>query len=163
LNQLTQSRVKEMFDYNEETGVLTWRRQNGHKKAGALAGSMEKKTGYMRVTLDRRQHTTHRVIWLYVHGKHPEHEIDHINGNRADNRICNLREATHAQNCQNRRKSCGKTSGFIGVKWNKARKVWSAAVFTNGKELYLGAFASAEAAYQAYVDAKRKLHPFSTL
>lgn len=90
--------------------------------------------------------------------------IDHINGDRADNRIANLRQATTAENSQNERgPRAHATSGFLGVGWHAQQSRWRARITVNGKRRHLGLFDTPEAAYAAYVEAKRALHPFSTL
>ena len=116
--------------------------------------------GYCIIRLDDRLYTAHRLAWLYVHGQWPTHQLDHINGNRQDNRLCNLRPATNAENAQNRTRKSN-TSGFPGVR--KTNSKWTAEIKVNYKPIRLGRFDSPEAAYAAYLEAKRKYHPFSLI
>lgn len=115
--------------------------------------------GYHRVRIDGFVYLCHRLAWFYVHGKEPEHEIDHRNGDPGDNRIDNLRCATHEQNSQNRR-ARKNISGHPGAKWIESRKKWSARVKVGGKDIHIGMFETAEEASAAYIEKKRELHSF---
>jgi HNH endonuclease len=107
-------------------------------------------------------HLAHRLAWLYVHGIWPERKIDHINGNPCDNRLVNLRDVSQAQNMQNYRKAkSGSALGIQGVTRNGTG--FMAQLTVNYKNVYLGTFRTSEAAHEAYLVAKRNLHPFSTL
>lgn len=130
------TRLHELFDYDDKTGVLT--RKTGKWK-GRKAGTLRK--GYVIVYLDRQFRLAHRIIWAMHNGRWPENEIDHINRIKDDNRIENLRPATHAQNCQNRN---GK-----GVCWHKATKKWNAYVFIKRKRIDLGLFTNIDDALAA--------------
>jgi len=120
--------------------------------------------GYISISINRNRYLAHRLAWLYENGDWPKQDIDHINGNRSDNRIENLRDVSHQVNCQNKR-SIGKqnTSGFLGVNWRKDRQKWRAVISTRRKQKFLGFFDTAQEAHQAYLIAKRKLHEGSTL
>ena len=91
-------------------------------------------------------------------GAWPEKHIDHINGDPADNRWINLREATISQNCQNRRKPNTNTSGIRGVSWHKTQRKWCANIKLAGKAYYLGSFDTKDAAGAAYAAASANLH-----
>lgn len=157
---ITQSRLKELLSYDSETGLLTWIINRKSVKIGFIAGTLCD-TGYISVTLDMKRYKAHRLVWLYVHGEFPKECLDHINRDRADNRIDNLREVTNAENQQNKQfKSTGRLLGCH--KLNKSEKFYSCIRF-EGKNLRLGVFDTEEGAHQAYVSAKRKLHPFSTI
>ena len=96
---LTAERARELLDYDPETGVLTWKVAVGTKiKPGMHAATRPNKSGHLVMKIVRRNYFQHRVAWLIAHGRWPEHTIDHINQNPADNRLCNLRDVTHADN-----------------------------------------------------------------
>ncbi|MEY2160420.1 MULTISPECIES: HNH endonuclease signature motif containing protein [unclassified Rhodanobacter] len=142
------------FDYDRETGVLLWRihKSNHHGKIGSVAGSISER-GYWRVKVDGRSYMVHRIIWLMVNGVFPK-EIDHINGIRTDNRLCNLREASRSQNCANKRTPSTNTSGFKGV--SKSQNRWCAQIKVHGRYRHLGSHASPEDAAKAYAKAAVK-------
>ena len=143
---LTQQRLKELLVYDPETGVFTWRKDRAdNARRGAIAGS-PKSDGYMRLCIDGRRYRAHRIAWLYVTGKWPTKEIDHINGDGLDNRWANLREATRSQNMCNTALRADNKSGFKGVSWVTARRKWHAQIA--GKSL--GHFDNLEAAARAY-------------
>lgn len=150
---LTQEKVRLLFHYDPETGVLT-RIAAGHTSQrfiGETAGSINRTNGYVNVKIGTNNgFRAHRLIWLYVHGLWPQHDLDHINGIRHDNRLCNLREATRAQNVHNA--SCRKTSisGIKGVSWDNAKACWITQVYRPDGTKYLGCFESKEDAAKAY-------------
>lgn len=162
---LTQERLKELLDYDPETGIFT-RKTRAAKRVqiGDIAGSMHSK-GYWVVKIDNRSHKAHRLAWLYVYGVWPTADLDHVNGIRNDNRICNLREAPNGMNAQNMRHAASnnKSSGLIGASWHKQTKKWNAQITHGNRRIHLGLFDSAEEAHAAYVRAKVELHPFNTL
>jgi hypothetical protein len=98
---LTQNRLKQLLDYQPETGQFTWRvARAGLAKAGSVAGAT-KTQGYRQIMVDGTMYLAHRLAWLYVHGHFPVKMLDHVNRQSWDNRIANLREATHKQNREN--------------------------------------------------------------
>ena len=108
---LTQSEVKRLFDFNAETGVVTRLVTRGYRaKAGDTVGSINDR-GYMTVKIINSTYMLHRVIWLWVYGEFPPNDIDHINGDRADNRLVNLRAVTRQENMKNRCLSKNNKSG----------------------------------------------------
>lgn len=159
---LTQTSIKEVLDYNPLTGEFRWRKTVSRTRAGSVAGKPTK-NGYRVIGIGRRHFLSHRLAWLYVHGKWPREQIDHINGNRSDNRIENLREASHSENCQHLRaaRRDNKSCGLLGATWCKRDKRWLAGITVNNKRKYIGSFGSAQEAHHAYLAAKAKLHPFS--
>lgn len=161
-SMITQERLKELFDYDPETGNLIWNIDRGsNKMRGKIAGYIHS-SGYQHVRTGEGQFRAHRLIWIYHYGKEPKEHIDHINGNRSDNRIENLREATRSENMQNRKKAHKNNSvGLIGVQ--KSGKKWKAAIRLNTIPIYLGTFDTPEGAHSAYLKAKKELHPFSTI
>lgn len=164
---ITQERLKELFNYDQETGLFTWiakSRTIGGLKAGSLTGQTPNSNGYLRISVDSKRDYAHRMAWLYVYGDYPKFDIDHINGNRSDNRIVNLRDVPHIVNSQNLR-SATKTNtiGYMGITWSNYAKAWSSAVTVNGKRIHIGYFKDPEKAHQAYLSLKRKVHEGCTI
>lgn len=141
--------VRSSLHYCPDSGEFT--------RAGLAAGGQDG-LGYVRIRVDGNKYKAHRLAWLYVFGEWPVGMIDHINGIRSDNRLCNLRDVGRAANIQNqRRPRSDNTSGYLGVSLHRSGK-WKASIQANGKYVYLGLFVSKEDARDAYVQAKRKLH-----
>jgi hypothetical protein len=161
---LTQARAQELFHYDEESGIFTRLIRTGHCHVGDIAG-YKHHTGYIQIKIDCKEYLSHRLAFLYAYGVWPKDQIDHINGIRDDNRLCNLREATLAQNYQNQRKaqSDNKTSGLLGVSFDKKRKKWLAQIMIDRKNKHLGRYNTPEEAHEAYLNAKRKLHSHCTI
>lgn len=159
--KLTVERLRELLEYDSSTGLLRWRISRGPVRAGTITGSMVE-DGYLRVSLDGTVYRAHRLVWLYVHGRWPVDQLDHIDGDRANNRLDNLREADLRINNQNRRKAgCNSVSGLLGASPRGGKFI--ANIKVDGKSRYLGTFQTAELAHHAYVNAKRRLHAGSTL
>lgn len=154
-------RVRELLDYNPETGVLIWRvdrlcgKGKGHiiRAAGSEAGGVgatSETNSYRIIRIDGRQYLAHRLAWLIMTGNWPAKGIDHVDGDGLNNRWINLREANQSQNSGNQRLSRNNTSGAKGVRWSADRGKWRAQIKVNGKARYLGAFNTLEAASAAY-------------
>ena len=137
---LTQARLRELLSYDPETGIFTWRRGNGKRTdiAGKTAGF--DCNGYKYLCVDYQKYPAHRVAWFFVHGRWPNGEIDHINRVRNDNRMSNLREATHVQNTYNGPPRKRNTSGMVGVSWDPVNSKWRAHITVGGKMQDLGRF-----------------------
>lgn len=148
---LPQSKLKELFDYDSETGVLIWRnRPISHfksrqafgawntKHAGKTAGSLNHK-GYLQVGINGNRLQAHRIIYKWLHNEEPE-QIDHINHIRDDNRGVNLRNVTNQENQKNASMPSNNTSGVIGVSWYKPSSRWVAYIWVDGKQISLGYF-----------------------
>jgi hypothetical protein len=115
--------------------------------------------GYIRIMVNSKRYKASRLAWLLFYGKEPQNLIDHINGIRSDNRICNLRDVTNSENCQNQLKAKRtSTSGFLGVKKRNRYDKWWATISKNGIEYYLGDYNTPEEAHNAYLIAKKELH-----
>jgi hypothetical protein len=151
-------RVKELLDYDQNTGVFVWRAYRGGTAfAGSIAGGINT-SGHRQIKIDMQQYVAHRLAWYLVTGKEPVNEIDHINGNRDDNRYENLREATDAQNAQNRTVQINNKSGVKGVCWYPRRSMWNAYITAFGARKTIGYFKSIEEAASARKSYERMLH-----
>ena len=159
--RLTAEIVRELLIYQPKTGQLFWRKRRSNVPKGKLAGYINT-YGYRILSIAvggvNKRYPAHRLIWLYVHGRLPKVWIDHINGNKGDNRLVNLREATPTQNHANKRRMKNNTSGFKGVCFDKTRKLWMASFCADYKQKNLGRFTTPEAAHEAYMAAARKYH-----
>ena len=161
---LTQEMLMSVVSYSEETGLFTWKGNRGrYYRGGKVSGHKDKK-GYVSISMFGFSYRAHRMAWLYVHGSWPERQIDHINGEKSDNRISNLRDVGYELNSQNKL-SAMKTSksGLIGVYFDKSHNKWRGEIIANGRRYRLGRFKTAEEAHSAYLGAKAVLHPTSML
>jgi hypothetical protein len=139
---LSQERVKQMLDYDPETGEFTRKTSAGGFPVGTVAGSVNQVNGYRYVSVDRKYHLAHRLAWLYVYGRWPSGPLDHINRVRTDNRIENLREVTATQNNLNLGLASNNKSGEPGVVWDAPRGKWIAQVKHKSCNIHLGRFAT---------------------
>ena len=149
---LTHQSLINLLDYSPISGVFTWRvRPRNHFKnvqaygawntkfAGKEAGGIDGKR-YIRINIDKCKYYTHRLAWLYIHGEWPKNQIDHINRDKTDNRIQNLRDVTNQVNCQNMPMRNSNTSGITGVSWYKNINRWAACIKVDGKTKHGGTF-----------------------
>lgn len=163
MRQIDSTRLKEILNYDFETGIFTWKERLARCVwVGQIAGCS--KFNYTKIVIFSKTYSAHRLAWLYVHGESPQGMIDHINGNKHDNRICNLRLANNSENQQNQKKAqSNNKSGYLGVDFHKRSNSWRATLVVNKKRTEYRGFSTPEEAHQAYLDAKRELHPFSAL
>jgi hypothetical protein len=156
---LTAEFVRSLLEYNPDTGTFVWRARgkkfwdNCH--AGKNAGSICS-TGHLRISILDRGYFAHRLAWLIMTGEHPVNEIDHKDGNPANNKWDNIRAATRQQNQQNRRRHSSNSSGFKGVFKNRIGVTWSAQIYCFGKKIHIGCYPTAEMAHEAYCEAAKK-------
>jgi hypothetical protein len=156
-------RLNETLNYDADLGVFTWRISTTNKiSAGATAGTVMN-AGYIHIQLDKVLYLGHRIAWFLFYGEDPgSSQLDHINGNRTDNRICNLRLAPRGEidNLQNTatRKDC--SSGHPGVQWSAKKNRWRAYVSTEGKQYHLGYFKTKDEAVTARLTGKATYHLF---
>ena len=157
--------LREVFVYDEVCGGLLRRWKSG-KLSRPLShqNGILKSTKYHTVTVRCNTYMLHVVTWAVVHGEWPSDEVDHIDGNKTNNRITNLRVVTHELNTQNRRapSSTNKASGLQGVCSHYTGR-WQARLSYKGRNLHLGTFDTPEAAHAAYLETKRRLHPGCTI
>ena len=153
---ITQDRLKSLLTYDPDTGEFRWKIATARRtKIGCLAGAISNK-GYMRIQVDRRIYSAHRLAWLYTYGVWPTGVIDHINQNKDDNRLCNLRDVSLSVNARNCKLQKNNSSGYKGVSYWAHRRKWAAQIRTEGKNKLLGMFDTPAEAANAYVCFARK-------
>lgn len=156
MKKITQDYLHQVFDYVD--GHLIWKMKVGPRvKVGEKCGHL-RKDGYVQIIFQRKVYSAHRLIWFYVYGVWPKEEVDHIDGNKSNNKIENLRDVTKSQNQQNRKKTKSNTSGWKGVFLDVRNNKWYGKITVNKKKQYLGYFATAHEAHLAYCEAAKKLH-----
>jgi hypothetical protein len=161
--ELTHKKLKEVIVYDQETGEFIWAKTvSSRALVGKTAGRIWNGQ-YRRITIDKVDYQAHRLAWFYVTRTWPVGEIDHINRNKSDNRIVNLRCAGRSGNQQNKGVQQNNKSGYPGVYWHKRDLKWVAAIRCNGKRISLGSYSTPEAAHITYLAAKRNLHPGCTI
>jgi hypothetical protein len=166
----SQEYLKECFNYDEITGSLYWKeRPLSHFKtdrmmkimnarmANTVAGSVSGGR-YLSVIINLKSYRNHRIVWKLVTGSDPTDQIDHINGDKLDNRFENLREANNAQNQYNVGLNKNNTSGFKGVSFDKWYGLWNAAIGFNRKQYRIGRFKTKEQAAEAVMLARESFH-----
>lgn len=154
---LTAALLRDLMKYDETTGLFTSRvKLNSRWPAGRTRGGINH-DGYRLISIKGRQYMAHRLVWLYVHGCWPDQEVDHINGDKDDNRLANLRLANREQNNRNARIRKDNKSGLKGVHRIPSGRYVAAVSFKNKKQ-YLGVFPTAQEAHQAYEREAVKLH-----
>ena len=162
---LTHSILKELLDYNPETGVFTWRHRDSswfmsHRSYASFCGKYVNKVagnnkiavngkGYRNIMILNVGYLIHRVAWFYVFGEWPVNDIDHIDGNGLNNKILNLRDVTALDNGRNKRLPSTNKSGVIGVCWHKRDEHWRATIKVEQKTISLGGFSSIDDAISA--------------
>ena len=168
---LTAEIVRELLDYNPETGLFTWKYRDlkwfnnnarihkawNARRSGKPAGYLD--DGYIVLGLLGKEVYGHRIAWLYVHGYNPPEQIDHENHIRNDNRISNIRLVSDPENKKNMKMRADNKSGINGVHWSARDKRWIAQIGLNGKPTCIGYFKTIEEAAAAREGAN-KIHNF---
>lgn len=160
MKTISQEELKRFLDYNPDTGIFTWivNRTNG-VKAGDVAGTPQ--NGYLTFYLNNTQWKAHRLAFLFMEGRMPHEYIDHINGIKSDNRWCNLREATNAENQRNR-SGTGSNCNLKNVTYIKKRDKYQVSLKVNNKDKFIGYFQDIELADLVAIEAREKFHgPFA--
>ena len=159
---ITADHIRSVLAYDPATGDFVWK---AHKRRpdliGKRAGSPTN-TGYWAIAIHNEKRLAHRLAWLYMTGKLPTNHIDHINGNKLDNRFENLREVSRFGNLQNMRKPTkANKSGFLGVCEHQNK--WLVQIMVNGKRIRESGFDTPEQAHQRYLELKRQHHATCTI
>ena len=152
------------LDYDPETGIFTWKSSNRFRVKGADAGSKSER-GYISIGIRGKIYKAHRLAWLFVHGVWPTGQIDHIDRDKSNNRIANLRDVGQSINQENRiDPRADNELGVVGVSlWSDGRPGFKAQIKVRGKVLYLGTFQTVEEANAAYIEAKKNQHEGAAL
>lgn len=154
--KLSITRLKELVTYNPETGIFTFNSTRGGNLSGDIAGSLHH-LGYVFLMIDRETYTAHRLAWFYCFEEWPTKFIDHIDKNRSNNRLDNLREASREENACNMKIRKDNTTGYKGVSLDKKTGRFMSRLTVNKKVLYLGMFKTAEEASKAREDKAKEL------
>ena len=137
---ISYERAIEVLNYAPETGLFTWKKSlNRRIKVGAAAGLVNM-YGYVAIKIDKKKILAHRLAWLFVNGRLPDKQIDHIDGDRANNRIINLREVSGSQNQRNSGLTSSNTSGYSNICWCKRAKAWKVSMHDQGRPIHIGNF-----------------------
>jgi hypothetical protein len=150
---ITSERLRELLHYEPDIGTWTWLKSGNGRRANLVAGRIDF-YGYRNIGIEGRPYKAHRLAWFYVTGAWPKGELDHINGDKGDNRWANLREANRSQNEANKLVRSNNTSGFKGVSWSRDLRKWRA--YISGKQIHLGCFDTPHQAYAKYCLAARQ-------
>src|SRR5687768_7944839 len=151
-------RLRELFSYDPLTGVLSWKSNPKFKGLPVGRCGTIGRCGYLMVGIDRNYFLSHRIIWKMVTGCEPQDQIDHIDGDRLNNRFDNLREASNGQNRCNIKIQKNNKSGFKGVCWEASHKAWKAYISHNGTQRKLGRFKDLSSAVEAVRCERERLH-----
>lgn len=154
--------IKHHFDTDliESDGRFVWNVRGHGITVGREAGTINA-TGYRLINISGKLRSAHRLVWLWIHKEFPKNQIDHINGNKLDNRIPNLRDVTGQENSKNQKIYKRNTSGYMGVYWIKNRNMWRAKIYCNKKQIHLGYYKEFDDAVEARKEAERNygFHP----
>ena len=146
--------MKDILEYDPETGIFVWLRTKAKARAGEEAGFIDIH-GYRRISINGVKHYAHRLAWWFVYQKWPAHVIDHINRIKTDNRICNLRAVTQKENGLNCKLGKNNSSGVTGVSFDKRRVKWQAYINRSGKKISLGSYENITDAINARKNAEK--------
>lgn len=162
-SNLTKDLIKHYFSYDPETGIFIRKIAIAKSsKVGEVAGGKDNK-GYIRIRINGSKYRAHTLAWIYMYGEIPQ-QIDHINGIKDDNRICNLRIADNFINSQNKHtKPKSNKTGYFGVHFDNGSKKFRARISHKGKYIHLGLFDDPSEAEKVYLQEKRRIHEGFTL
>lgn len=150
---ITLDKICQLLEYDPATGIFLWKLPMGNTSSGKQAGTL-KPDGYIRIQIEGRLYYAHRLAWLVSYGEWPPSMVDHIDGDRKNNSLANLRSATLTENNRNRKRVS--TKHKKGVKKNGNR--WQGRIRAGKKQIHLGTFKTEDEAHAAYCKAAKELH-----
>jgi hypothetical protein len=152
---LTQEYLKSILDYDLDTGIFTWKVSKANRtKVGDVAGWSY--NGYREIEINNKAYKAHRLAWLYVYGEMPKNLVDHIDGNRSNNKISNLREATYQENSENYKTPKTNKSGVKNVSWYKSLNKWVVSISIRKTKKTVGYYDDLELAELVAIEARNK-------
>lgn len=154
-DKITIERLKDILDYNPETGIFLWLKYGGQKKIGDKAGS-KRDDGYVIIQIDGKGYYAHHLAWFFVYGEW--RKLDHKDLIKSNNKIDNLRPATTQQNAFNQGEKRKNKMGIKGITIDKRTGKWIAYIKINNKSKYLGSYITPEEAGEAYRKMAEKYH-----
>lgn len=161
---LTPDEISEALVFDHSVGEFYWRHDGPLGRSAGGVATRKAAKGYRGVTINGVSVLCHRLVWFLMHGEWPTADVDHENGNRADNRPQNLRAGSRSFNMQNlKRAHCDTQSKLLGAYFDARRGKWYSSIAKNGRSRFLGYFETAQAAHAKYLAAKRQLHEGCTL
>jgi len=153
---ISQQALKEILSYNPDTGIFTWIKSPRPGWVNKVAGYLHET--YIDISINRKAYKAHRLAWLYIYGNFPDCEIDHVNLNRTDNRISNLRLATEEEQASNKSRYKNNKSGVKGVYKDSRYDKWIAVIYKDRRSYYIGSFELLEDAAEAIKIKREELH-----
>ena len=158
--EIPAAEIREYLHYNPSSGIFIKKWRDGYPYNGRMAGRIVgdvRDNGYVYILLSGKTYRAHRLAWVMQTGRWPKGEVDHINGNRSDNRWENLRESTRQENARNRAViSKSNTSGVTGVLWRKLSNKWQARIMVDNRDISLGFYKEKQDAIDARKNAEEK-------
>ena len=153
--RLSADHLRDVLEYDPDTGVFTWRVSRGSRAAGSVAGTSDI-YNYRVICIDHVTHKASRLAWLYMTGQFPAGQIDHINHVTHDDRFANLREVSQTTNMRNQTRYTNNKTGVVGVSWHKCTKKWRSEITVNSRHIHLGIFADFDEAVKVRQQAERE-------
>jgi hypothetical protein len=158
MKELTVDRLRELLDYNPETGEFVWKvGRKGTKGKGSIAGNINKDTGYIHIGIDGKRYKAHRLAWYHHFGEWPRLEISHLDNVKVNNSITNLKDTNHSDNKHNDSAVRSDKTSELPRGVYPSGKGFKAQISLNGKEEYLGTFQTIAEASQAYISRKQEI------
>lgn len=157
---VSHARLLDLLLYDGQTGDFYWKRSQGTARKGNRAGYLKRSDGYWRITIDKVTYLAHRLAWFYTYSIWPQDQLDHMDADKQNNRIANIRPSNHTLNQHNAHRRRDNKSGKSGVCWVRSQQKWRAYIRVNGKYIHLGVFANKQDAIMKRLAAERIYQPY---